>query len=419
LFGSLLFFGGASRVADSFQDENIYYIGMLFLAGLMALPTLVVTWLSLPEMLSARPIADLLAANLRFKLLVDHVKDYAIFLLDPQGNISSWNLGAERLTGYVSHEIIGRHFSNFYSEEDRARKHPQEELDLAKKDGRYSEEGWRIRKDGSKFWANTTLTSVYSSDGQLLGFAKVTRDLSAKKEAEEEMKKLNSLLRMRMQALEAFNNSVCHDLNAPVRAMEGFAKAVLEDFSKKLEDEPVLKDYLIRIQKATVRMKNLVRDLMRLAQVSHEDLKATREWFSLTDMALDIVKEEQAYPEHMKHKVVIQPYLMVYGDQALIRLLLHNLLANAFKFSSKKDNPIITVGKANGEFYVRDNGIGFDQQKADLLFRPFSRLHSAADFPGTGIGLTICKRITDIHDGSIRAEGRVDEGATFFFTLGD
>jgi signal transduction histidine kinase len=222
-----------------------------------------------------------------------------------------------------------------------------------------------------------------------------------------------------MQALEAFNNSVCHDLNAPVRAMEGFAKAVLEDFSKKLEDEPVLKDYLIRIQKATVRMKNLVRDLMRLAQVSHEDLKATREWFSLTDMALDIVKEEQAYPEHMKHKVVIQPYLMVYGDQALIRLLLHNLLANAFKFSSKKDNPIITVGKANGEFYVRDNGIGFDQQKADLLFRPFSRLHSAADFPGTGIGLTICKRITDIHDGSIRAEGRVDEGATFFFTLGD
>jgi two-component system NtrC family sensor kinase len=121
----------------------------------------------------------------------------------------------------------------------------------------------------------------------------------------------------------------------------------------------------------------------------------------------------------MKHKVVIQPYLMVYGDQALIRLLLHNLLANAFKFSSKKDNPIITVGKANGEFYVRDNGIGFDQQKADLLFRPFSRLHSAADFPGTGIGLTICKRITDIHDGSIRAEGRVDEGATFFFTLGD
>lgn len=419
LFGTLLFFAGMTRIIEnSWGDDSAYTISTLTVAGMVAIPTLWATYRAIPDFLKARPISELVEANMRFRLLVECVRDYAIFLLDPKGNVSTWNAGAERLKGYKPDEILGKHFSVFYLEEDRERGCPQEKLDIAKKDGRYAEEGWRVKKDGTKFWASVTITAVLNDAGELQGFAKVTRDLSERKVAEDEAKKLNQLLNMRMMALEAFNNSVCHDLNAPVRAMEGFTTALLEDFKEQLESQPVMKDYLMRIQKATVRMRGLVRDLMRLAQVSHDDLKASRELFSITEMVWDIVREEKAYPEHQKHKVDVQSWMMADGDPTLVRLLLQNLISNAFKFSSKRSSPAIKVGKRGDEFFVEDNGIGFEQAKADLLFRPFSRLHSAADYPGTGIGLTICKRVIDIHDGSIRAEGRPSEGATFYFTLG-
>lgn len=418
LFGFSLFFAGISRLIDPFDDgRSPLYILTLTLAATAAVPTMYMTLKSLPEMLSARPLQELIQANARFRLLVESVRDYAIFLLDPNGNIVSWNRGAEHLKGYKSNEILGQHFSVFYTEEDKARNHPREELEVAKSEGRYSEEGWRIKRDGTRFWALVTITAIRADDGRLEGFAKVTRDLSERKFAEDEAKKLNQLLHMRMMALEAFNHSVCHDLNAPVRSIDGFSQVLIEDYTEKV-DEPML-NYLIRIRMACDRMKNLVRDLLRLSQVSHEDIKAGRVNFSMTDMVYEIAGQEKLYDGQEKHKVEVQSGMRANGDPGLVRLLIQNLISNAFKFTGKRAEPTIRIGlNEGGEFYVCDNGIGFPQNKADMLFRPFSRLQGASEFPGTGIGLTICKRVIDIHDGTIRGEGKPGEGACFYFTLG-
>lgn len=236
-------------------------------------------------------------------------------------------------------------------------------------------------------------------------------------EGEAEVRHLNELLNLRMAALEAFNNSVCHDLNAPLRAMEGFTEALVEDFAGRAD--PTMLDYLTRVRTACVRMRNLVRDMMRLAQMSRETTQADRSDFSMTDLVLEVVQQEKAYPEHEKHKVEVQPGMRANGDPALVRLLVQNLLSNAFKFSRKREEPMIRVGQNGSEFFVRDNGIGFEQDKVEKLFQPFVRLHSASEFPGTGIGLTICKRVIDIHGGNIRAEGQPGEGACFYFNLGD
>jgi PAS domain S-box-containing protein len=167
-----------------------------------------------------------------FRLFVEAVKDYAIFMLDPAGQVMTWNAGAERIKGYRADEIIGKHFSNFYTSEDRARNHPANELEIALRTGRYEEEGVRVRKDGSTFWAHVVITALIDRSGRLLGFGKVTRDVTERKHAEEALRKANEELERRVeertrrlaeinQELESFCYSVSHDLRAPLRGMQG------------------------------------------------------------------------------------------------------------------------------------------------------------------------------------------------------
>lgn len=237
-------------------------------------------------------------------------------------------------------------------------------------------------------------------------------------EGEEEASKareLAAILQTRTQALEAFNHTVCHDLNGPLRAMEGFAEALAQDYAGRVD--PKMADYVVRIQAAAVRMRRLVSDLMRLADISREYTRAGWADFSLTEMAEEIVRHAKADPAHDRHEAAVEPGMTARGDPGLVRLLLQNLLDNAFKFTAFAERPAVRVGRASsGEFFVKDNGVGFDQAQAGLLFRPFSRLH-ARDFHGTGIGLTIAKRVADIHGGTVRAEGEPGGGATFYFTL--
>lgn len=418
VFALTLAFSGMARMMDPFdgQDARLHTI-VLTIAAACSVVTLVLTANNLPNMLAARSPEELADANRKFRLMAESVQDYAIFLMDLHGNISSWNIGAERIKGFAAAEILGKHFSTFYTQADRDRNHPEWEIEQVKRDGRYAEEGWRVRKNGTLFWASVTITALRAPDGKLEGFAKVTRDLTEKKRYEDELCRLNELLHMRMTAVEAFNNSVCHDLHAPLRAMEGFAKALVEDLSG--QTDPTILDYLQRIRIACERMRNLVRDLLRLSHVNHEELRANRVRFSMSDMMWEVVQQERSYDNHLKHEVEIQSGMEANGDPTLVRLLVENLVANAFKFSGKHSQPVIRMGKIDGEFFVCDNGIGFDQQMEDRLFQPFSRLHSAAEYPGTGIGLTICKRVTDIHGGNIRGKGKPGEGACFYFTLGE
>jgi PAS domain S-box-containing protein len=240
----------------------------------------------------------------RFRLLVESVIDYAILMLDPEGRVVSWNAGAERLKGYRASEIIGQHFSRFYPKEDVERHKPEYELQMAAADGRLEDEGWRVRKDGSIFWANVVITALRDESGTLHGFGKVTRDLTERKRAEEGIRQLNDELRRRTEELtstnadlEAFSYSVAHDLRAPLRQVLGFSKILTEDYGPQLD--PGARRCLDRVQSGAQQMGRLVDDLLNLAKVGRQPL--SREITSLNvvlDAALPGACAGMLGPEH-------------------------------------------------------------------------------------------------------------------------
>src|SRR5690606_27377857 len=217
------------------------------------------------------------------------------------------------------------------------------------------------------------------------------------------------------QELETFAYSVSHDLRAPLRAIDGFSRVLVERYGEKLDDSG--RDYLGRVREAAGRMGELIDALLKMSRVSRGELKA--ELVDLSRIAIEIIDDlRTGDPARAgRTEVVIAPHLRVHGDAALLRNLLGNLLGNAWKFTRDRDPARIELGHDNGEFFVRDNGAGFSQEYVDKLFRPFQRLHTQTEFDGYGIGLASSKRIVERHGGVIRAEGRTEVGATFYFTL--
>lgn len=355
----------------------------------------------------------------RFRLLVSNVRDYAILMLDPEGRVVSWNEGAERIKGYMSEEIVGRHFCCFYPPEEVERGTPARILEEATKRGRCENEGWRVRKDGSRFWANVVVTALYDEAEQLRGFAKVTRDVSERKRYEEEMLRRSAELDAANKELEAFAYSVSHDLRAPLRGIDGFSQALLEDYAPQLDATG--KDYLNRVRAATQRMAMLIDDLLNLSRVTRAEMH--RERIDLSAMALAIAGELRSGDPNRDADFAVSPNLYAEGDTRLVRVVLENLLGNSWKFTSKLTHAKIEFAKSpsnghgNGAFFVRDNGAGFDQAHASRLFGAFQRLHGMNEFPGTGIGLATVQRIIHRHGGHVWAEGEVNKGATFYFML--
>jgi PAS domain S-box-containing protein len=366
----------------------------------------------------------------RFRLLVERVQDYAILMLDPNGRITTWNLGAERLKGYTAEEIIGQHFSVFYTPEAAQKGHPQYELEMAVQQGKYAEEGWRVRKDGTRFWASVLITALHGADGVLRGFGKVTRDMTERKRAEDEILKMSAELEQRVRdrtasldavnkELEAFSYSVSHDLRAPLRGIDGFSKILLQKYGASLDEQG--RHYLDRIRFGTQRMGQLIDDLLRLSKVTRAEL--TRTPLDLGALARDISEElKKSDPNRDVEFVIAEPARAI-GDPHLLRVALENILGNAWKFTSKKERSRIELGAVSRDgqqaFYVRDNGAGFEMEYADKLFAPFQRLHDATEFEGTGIGLATAQRIIIRHGGRLWAESKPNEGATFWFTLGE
>lgn len=363
----------------------------------------------------------------RFRMLVQQVRDYAIFGLDPNGYVNSWNVGAERVYGYSSDEIIGQHFSRFYPPEDVATHKPADALNETAARETHEEVGQRVRKDGSVIWVDVVITALHDNAGHLSGFGKVTRDITERKQAEEKIRKLNEELEHRVrelasvnQELEAFSYSVSHDLRAPLRGIAGFGQALEEDYTDILDAQG--KDYLRRIHAATQRMTQLIDDLLTLSRVSRSEMNRGTP-VDLSGLARSIVAQLQATQPERHMDVSIAPGLTARGDPRLLRIALENLLANAWKFTAHAAEPRIEFGMAGSEdgrtiYYVSDNGAGFDMTYSDKLFGPFQRLHSATEFPGTGIGLATVQRIIRRHGGRVWAESIVGQGATFYFTLG-
>jgi PAS domain S-box-containing protein len=269
---------------------------------------------------------------------------------------------------------------------------------------------------------------VLDSTGRPYAVCGISTDITERKRAENEIRHLNANLEMRVRQrtaeleasnkeLDAFAYSVSHDLRAPLRSLHGFSDALLEDYDDVLDD--VGKDYLHRLQRNVGRMGRMIDDLLNLSRATRADLERRR--VDLTTMSQEIVADMRTADPDREVTLTVPDGLTAEGDPHLLRLALANLLANAWKFTAKRPDAIIEVGRTvrSGEtfFFVRDNGVGFDMSYAGKLFDAFQRLHTTSEFEGTGIGLAIVARIVRRHGGRIRAEAEVDRGATFYFSL--
>jgi PAS domain S-box-containing protein len=365
----------------------------------------------------------------KFRLLVDSAQDYAIVMLDPDGRVASWNAGAQRMKGYTATEIIGKSFSCFYPEDDIRGGKPERELKIASETGRFEDEGLRARKDGSRFQANVVINAIRDKSGKLRGFSKITRDITERKRAEDEIKKLNEELEQRVverttelmavnKELEAFTYSVSHDLRAPLRHIHGFVDLLVQGSGKNLDDKG--KRYLTTISKAASQMGSLVDDLLSFSRMGRAEIK--KHSIDLENMVYGVIDDMKYEIRERDVEWKVDKLASVYGDPSMLRLVMVNLISNAVKFTRQRDKAVIEIGsytEAGGEnvVYVRDNGVGFDMRYVDKLFGVFQRLHSVEEFEGTGIGLANIRRIISRHGGRTWAEGKLGEGAAFYFSL--
>jgi len=264
-----------------------------------------------------------------------------------------------------------------------------------------------LRKDGSFFYAliSNGLIDYNGRVATLITISDIT-DTKARRELEEANKEL-----------EAFSYSVSHDLRAPLRSIDGFSQVLLEDYADKLDDQG--KDYLRRIRAASLRMSQLINDLLTLSRVTRAEIHF--EEVDLTTIVENIAAELKERQPDRNVKFIIAQNVKAYGDSHLLRIVLENLLDNAWKFTSKHKDAVIEFGAKECEgkrvYFVRDDGAGFDMAYVDKLFVPFQRLHEQDEFEGTGIGLATVQRIVHRHGGKVWAEGEVEKGATFYFTL--
>jgi PAS domain S-box-containing protein len=363
--------------------------------------------------------------EIRFRLLIAAVKDYAIISLDADGLVTSWNSGAESLKGYAAEEMIGQHVSRLYRKEDLERGKLVEELRRAAAEGHVEGEGWRVRKDGSRFWAEVVTTALRGADGELIGYVKIDKDKTFRRAAEEQIQKLNAELTLRVdelgsvnRELESFSYSVSHDLRAPLRHVDGFARILKEEHSAKMAPEAIR--YLDRILTAATHMGQLIDDLLNLAKIGRLELR--RERAQIAGLVKQAIAELPTEAQERNIEWWVEPLPELNCDARLLKLIFANLLSNAVKFTRNQANAVIEVGSRMTEgqptIFVRDNGVGFDMHYADKLFGVFQRLHRQEDFEGTGIGLATVQRIVRRHGGEIWAESQVNSGTTFFFTLG-
>jgi len=478
----------------------------------------------------------------RFRLMVQNVKDYAIFVFDTEGNVLSWNEGAQHLTGYSENEILGKNISIFYTAKDKAKGTPNLNMQMAKKSGHYEQEGYRVKKDGSPFWANVTYSAIYNSDKQLTGFSKVTRDMTKQRLASEELKETNNFLDSVLEnipnmifvkdaekltflrfnkagekllghtkkdmlgksdydffpkeqadfftsndknvlsqndivdipeepvntktgqrwlhtkkipilspsgkpayllgiseditdmrqamldlaqktrelersnsELEQFAYVASHDLQEPLRTITSYLQLLAARYKDKLDKDA--DDFIDFAVDGSKRMKTLINSLLdysRINKVRPFEMIETSNILNEIKLNMsDQIKESNAIIKYDKLP-------KIYGDTVLIGQLFQNLVGNAIKFRGDERPEITINGEVkNGEylFSVKDNGIGLKSEYFDKIFIIFQRLNSREKYEGTGIGLSICKKIIERHGGKIWVESEPGKGSVFYFTL--
>ena len=371
----------------------------------------------------------------RFRLLVEGVTDYAIFMLDVNGLVATWNSGAARIKGYRGDEIIGQHFRRFYPKEVVESGWPEHELEVAAAQGRFVDEGWRIRKDGSRFWALVTITALRDESGRLRGFAKLTRDLTERKRTEaleasgaereamlERERGARMLAQRTARMKDEFLATLSHELRTPLNAILGWAQllrtrgtAEAGEFHRGLE-------VIERNARAQVR---LIDDLLDLSRIMSGRFRLDVQQVSLADIVRGVLDsmEPAAQAKGLRLENVLDPKsVIVSGDPARLQQVFWNLLSNAVKFTPKGGRVQVLLQRVNShiEFSVSDTGIGISADFLPHVFDRFSQRDSSThrEYGGLGLGLAISKQLVDLHGGTIHAKSMGEgQGATFVVHL--
>jgi PAS domain S-box-containing protein len=365
------------------------------------------------------------ASEARFSIAFNASPISSVIATLDEGRYIAVNDTFQSLTGYRREEAIGRTSADlgiWPTPEARA-----EVIELLLNQGHIRNRETKYRMKNGEVRIFLLSADIIELEGQP-HLITASIDITERKQAEEEVHRLNEELEQRVadrtaqllaanRELEAFSYSVSHDLRAPLRHINGFSQMLLEDYEDKLDTEG--KRYLQQVCAASQELAQLIDDLLQLARVTRSEMN--RQAVDLSEMAHGVVADLQKREAGRRVAVNIEEGLSTHGDRRLLRVMLSNLLGNAWKFTSKQGQSEISFGHArqNGEivYFVRDNGAGFDMAYANKLFGAFQRLHSGGEFEGTGIGLATVQRIVNRHGGRVWAEGKVDEGATFFFTL--
>lgn len=363
---------------------------------------------------------DLRESEERFRLVIEGVRDYGIFALDPDGIVTSWNLGAERIKGWEAHEILGQHFSKFYPDDTRSFL-PDQMLERARADGSAEDEGWRLRKDGSRFWANVIITALHDEDGMLQGFAKVTRDMSERRRSEEALQLAREEAEAANLAKSEFLSRTSHELRTPLNAILGFGQLLeidVEDFNAPHREA------IDRITKAGRHLLALINDLLDISSIEAggADLQ-----FEMLDVA-QVLSEAHDLADPIVTSAGLSFEMDLPGDALSVRAdrrrltqVILNLVGNSAKYNT--DGSFVRLGAMQERdglitFYVEDDGPGISADKASRLFTAFDRLgqNTKNKTEGTGLGLALSKSLVESMGGAI---GHInnDPGARFWFQL--
>jgi PAS domain S-box-containing protein len=370
-----------------------------------------------------RDVTDRREAEQRYRMLIEGVTDYAIYSLDRNGNITSWNSGAQRIKRYSAEEIVGKHFSQFYTKEDAAAGLPAKVLNTAATTGHFEGEGWRVRKDGSRFWSSVVITPLRDEDGDIVGYSKITRDVTDRMELLQKIQHHADELELRVAErertnaeLEAFSYSISHDLRSPIRAIEGFTDIVLTDFGGQLPAQVV--ELLQNVAVSATRMNRLVEDLLNYSRLGRIEIESAP--VNVAE-ALKAAKEQIEEGLRDKVKISVDPKLMVSANMAMLTQTFLNLINNGLKFYPPGQTPHVEVtGRRDGRnivVEVCDEGIGIAPKHQERIFQVFERLHTTEAYPGTGIGLAIVKRGISRIGGKVWVESTPGKGSRFYISL--